>query len=155
MWAVEDSKIYVFGVQFKVVLHHKAIMSVLKRNRGFKTFSSKLTRWVYRSLPFEFEVTHAAGRTLSMADYLHRHPSELQGASLKSEALWNEWFTVNSVISLKDVLEEDEATNKQARVKEIQSKEYSERICVGQSENETSANRKIHVRVLVELSEAK
>ena len=87
-------------------------MSVLKPNRGNKTFSSRLTRWVDRLLPFEFEVIHAAGRTLGMADYLSRHPSELKGASLKAEALWNEWFTVNCVISLKDVLEDSDATSK-------------------------------------------
>ena len=56
--------------------------------------------------PFEFEGAHVAGRTLGMADYLSRHPTELQGASLKVEALWNEWFTVNSVIRVKDVLED-------------------------------------------------
>ena len=50
---------------------------------------------------------HVAGRTLGMADYLSRHPPDLEGASLKSEALWKEWFTVNSVISLKDVLEDE------------------------------------------------
>ena len=85
-------------------------MFVLKPNRGNKTFSSRLTRWVDRLLPLEFEVVHVAGRTLGMADYLSRHPTELQGASLKAESLWNEWFTVNSVISLKDVLEDGEVS---------------------------------------------
>ena len=42
---------------------------------------------------------HVAGRTLGMADYLWRHPTELQGSSVKAETLWNEWFTVNSVIA--------------------------------------------------------
>ena len=112
VWAIEHFKNYVYGVHFKVVSDHKALMSVLKPNRGNKTFSSRLTRWVDRLLPFEFEVIHAAGRTLGMADYLSRHPSELKGASLKAEALWNEWFTVNCVISLKDVLEDSDATSK-------------------------------------------
>ena len=107
VWAVEHFKNYVYGVQFKVISDHKALMSVLKPNRGNKTFTSRLTRWVDRLLPFEFEVVHVAGRTLGMADYLSRHPTELEGASLKAEALWNEWFTVNSVISLKDVLEDE------------------------------------------------
>ena len=107
VWAVEHFKNYVYGLQFKVISDHKALMSVLKPNRGNKTFSSRLTRWVDRLLPFEFEVVHVAGRTLGMADYLSRHPTELEGASLKAEALWNEWFTVNSVISLKDVLEDE------------------------------------------------
>ena len=100
VWAVEHFKNYVYGVQFKVISDHKALMSVLKPNIRNKTFSSRLTRWVDILLPFEFEVVHVAGRTLEMADYLSRHPTELEGASLKAGALWNEWFTVNSVISL-------------------------------------------------------
>ena len=47
-----------------------------------------------------------------MAGFLSRNPSELQGASLKSETLWNDQFTVNSVICLKDVLEDGKATSK-------------------------------------------
>ena len=54
-----------------------------------------------------------------MADYLSRHPTELHGASPKAEALWNEWFTVNSVISLKDVLECGEAISKSIVKKRI------------------------------------
>ena len=82
VWAIEHFKNYIYGVQFKVIPDHKAIMSVLKPNRGNKTFSSRLTRWVERLLPFEFEVVHVAGRTLGMTDYLSRHPTESQGASL-------------------------------------------------------------------------
>ena len=54
----EHFKNYVYGVQFKVVSDHKALMSVLKPNRGNKTFSSRLTRWVDRLLPCDFEVVH-------------------------------------------------------------------------------------------------
>ena len=52
---------------------------------------------VDRLLPFNFEVTHAPGRVLGFADYLSRHPSELQGATIQAEKLWNDWFTVNTV----------------------------------------------------------
>ena len=107
VWAVEHFKNYVYGVQFKVISDHKASMSVLKPNRGNKTISSRLIRLVDKLLPFEVEVVHVAGRILGMADYLSRHPTELEGASLKAEALWNECFTVNSVNSLKDVLEDE------------------------------------------------
>ena len=54
---------------------------------------------------FDFEVIHVAGKTLGMADYLSRHLSNLVGASIKAEMLWNEWFTVKSVNSLIDVLD--------------------------------------------------
>ena len=57
---------------------------------------------------------HVAGRTLGMADYLSRHTTELEGPCLKAEALWNEWFTVNSVISLKDVLEDGTQASRQS-----------------------------------------
>ena len=130
VWGIEHFKNHVYGVQFKVNSDHKALMSVLKPNRGNKTFSSRLTRWVDRLQPFDF-VVHVAGRTLGMADYLSRHPTELQGASLKAELLWNEWFTVNCVISLKDVLEDVEVSSKSSvkerntvnRISEAKSRE--------------------------------
>ena len=105
VWAIEHFKHYLYGVQFNVVSDHKALMSLLKPNRGNETFSSRLTRWVDRLLLFDFEVIHVAGKTLGMADYLSRHLSYLVGASIKAEMLWNEWFTVNSVNSLIDVLD--------------------------------------------------
>ena len=80
---------------------------------GNKTFSSRLTRWVDRLLPFEFEVVHVPEGMLGKADFLSRHPTKLQGASVKAETLWNEWFTVNSVISLNDVLDNNGATSEQ------------------------------------------
>ena len=110
VWAVEHFKNYVC-VQFKTLSDHKALITVLRPNRGNKTFSTWLTRWIDRLFPFEFEVVHVAGSTLSVADYLSRHPTELKGASIKAETLWNEWFTVNSINSLNDVLENKEATS--------------------------------------------
>ena len=58
VWAVELFKNYVYGVQFKILSDHKALMSVLRSNRVNKTFSSQLTRWVDSLLPFEFQVVH-------------------------------------------------------------------------------------------------
>ena len=49
-----------------------------------------------------------------MTDYLSRHTTELEGASIKTETLWNEWFTVNSVICWNNVLENGELTSQQA-----------------------------------------
>ena len=118
VWAVKHFKNYVFGVKFKTISDHKALMTVLKLNRGNKIFSSKLTKWVVRLIPFEFEVVHVAGRTLGMTDYLSRHPTELEGASIKAETLWNKWFTVKCVISLNKVLENGELISEQAEAAE-------------------------------------
>ena len=113
VWAVERFEIGVYGVKFKIISDHKALMTVLHPNGGNKTFSSRLTRWVDRVQPFEFEV-HVAGRILGMANYLSRHLTELEAASIKAETLGNEWRTVNSVISLSNVLENGELTSAQA-----------------------------------------
>ena len=100
VWSVEHFKNYVYGVPFGIVSDHKALQSVLKSNKGNKTYSSRLTRWVDRLLPFDFSIVHTPGRTLGMADYLSRHPSNYEGASIQAEKLFNDWFTVNVV---KDV----------------------------------------------------
>ena len=63
-------------MKFQVIPDHKALASVLKPNRSNKTFSGRLTRWVDRLMPFEFEVIHAPGRVLGFADYLSGHPAK-------------------------------------------------------------------------------
>ena len=100
-------------------------MTVLRPNRGNKTFSSRLTRCVDRLLPFEFEVVHVPGRTLGMADYLSRQFTELQGASVKAETLWKEWFTVNSVYSLNNVLDSNCVTSEQGESVKCAKENYS------------------------------
>ena len=76
---------------------HKALQSVLKANKGNKTFSSRLTRWVDRLFPFDFSVIHALGRTIGLADYLSRHPSDFCGSTVKAEEMFNKWFTIKVV----------------------------------------------------------
>ena len=68
---------------------------------------SRLTRWVDRLLPFDFEIIHAPGRTISTADYLSRHPSQIEGASVKAKDLWNNWFTVNHINNVNSFLAEE------------------------------------------------
>ena len=78
VWAVEHFKNYLYGIKFQVVSDHKALATVLKSNKGNKTYSSRLTQWVDRLLPFDFEIFHAPGRTIGIADYLSRHPSPIE-----------------------------------------------------------------------------
>ena len=76
---------------------HKALQSVLKANKGNKTFSSRLTRWVDRLLPFDYSVIHAPGRTIGLAVYLSGHPSEYCGSTVKAEEMFDSWLTINVV----------------------------------------------------------
>ena len=55
---------------------HKALTTILRDNRSNKIYSSRLTRWIDRLIPFEFNIIHAPERTVGIADYLSRHPSE-------------------------------------------------------------------------------
>ena len=97
--AVEHFRKYIYGTKFEVVSDHKALETALKSNHGNKTYSSRLTRWSDRLLPFDMEVIHQPGRTLGLADYLSRHPSEYNEKewSKNAKELWESWFVVNSV----------------------------------------------------------
>ena len=76
VWAIENFRNYLYGADFEFVSDHKALTTILRINRWNKTYSSRLTRWVDRILPFQFNVVHAPGRTMGIADCLSRHPSE-------------------------------------------------------------------------------
>ena len=103
VWAVEHFRNYIYGEKFEVVSDHKALETALKSNHGNKTYSSRLTRWIDRLLPFEMEVIHQPGRTMGLADYLSRHPSEYNEKlwSKNARELWESWFTVNTIDILK------------------------------------------------------
>ena len=113
-----------------------------------------------RLLLLEFEVVHVPGRSLGIADYLSRHPTELQGASVKAETLWNDWFTVNSVISLKVVLDNNGVTSEQGEsVKCAKGNHSVNRINVASEKSQSEgATRAIHgkqVRNIVAKSHVK
>ena len=107
VWAIEPFKNYLYGIKFQVVSEHKTLATVLKGNKINKTYSSRLTRWVDRLLPFDFEIFHALGRTIGIADYLSRHPSLIEGESVKAKDRWNNWFTVNHVNNVNSFLAEE------------------------------------------------
>ena len=102
VWSVEYFRSYVYGEPFKIVSDHKTLASVLKGQKANKTYSSRLTRWVDRLLPYDFEVLHASGRTLGIADYLSRNPTKKSESSVNAKTLWEEWFTINVVSEMKN-----------------------------------------------------
>ena len=104
VWGIEHFKNYVYGVELEVVSDHEALKSVLSADKANKTFSSRLNSWVERLLPFEFSVAHKPCRRLGMADYLSRHPSPFEGSIIKSEYLFNDWFTINVVNEIENAL---------------------------------------------------
>ena len=62
----------------------------MKENRSNKCYNSRLTRWVDRLLPFQFDIEHLPGSKLGLVDYISRHPSQ----KAKNVSTYNEEIIV-------------------------------------------------------------
>ena len=74
VWAIEHFKYYLYGRRFTLITDHQALVSALKSNRGNKTYQSRLTRWIDRPIPFDFDIHQLAGSKMGLIDYILRHP---------------------------------------------------------------------------------
>ena len=101
VWGAEYFPNYVLGRKFLIVTDHKALVSLLNgNNKKNKTMFSRLTRWVDRLIPFDFQVEHKPGAKIGLADYLSRHPSlELQPVST-----YDSMFTVAKLSRIRSAL---------------------------------------------------
>ena len=97
VWALEHFKYYLYGNKFKLQTDHQTLLSALKNNRGKKTYQSRLSRWVDRLLPINFNIEHIPGKNMGFADYLSRNPSGK--ASPESED--DEKFVINTIQETK------------------------------------------------------
>ena len=75
-WSTEYFKNYLYGKQFKVITYHRALLSIMKKHRSNKSYNSRLTRWVDRLLPFQFDIEHLPGAKMGLVDYISRNPSK-------------------------------------------------------------------------------
>ena len=85
VWALEQFRNYVYGTQFTVISNYEALTRLLKNSKGTKTLTSRLTRWVDRLLPFDFEITEWSKKSTGIADYLSKYPLEMKGRAVKTE----------------------------------------------------------------------
>ncbi len=74
-WAIEHFKFYLLGRRFQVETDHKALVAVLGEKSSNREYSSRLTRWRMRLLPFEFDIVYKPGSSMGITDYLSRSPS--------------------------------------------------------------------------------
>ena len=101
VWGAEYFRNYVLGRKFLIVTDHKALVSLLNgNNKKNKTMFSRLTRWLDRLKPFDFQVEHKPGAKKGLADYLSRHPS------LKSQhvSTYDSMFTVAKISRIRSAL---------------------------------------------------
>ena len=71
---VEYFQNYILGRNFLVVTDHKAVIFLWNGNNKNKTIFSRLTRWLDRLIPFDFQIELKPGAKIGLADYLSRHP---------------------------------------------------------------------------------
>ena len=90
VWSTEYFKNYLYGKHFKVNTDHRALLSVMKEHRSNKPYNSRLTRWVDRLLPFQFDIEHLPGAKMGLVDYISRNPSQ----KAKKISTYDEQFIV-------------------------------------------------------------
>ena len=74
VWAIEHFKYYLYGRKLTLITDHQALVSALQCKKNNKVYQSRLTRWIYRLLPFDFDIKHLAGSKMGLIDYIPRHP---------------------------------------------------------------------------------
>ena len=100
VWAIEYLKYYLFGKNFKVLTDHRALLSVLKSHRSNKSYNSRLTRWIDRLLPFDFNIEHIPGTRMGLVDYISRQLNQ----RAKSITHYDEEFMVATISRSRDAI---------------------------------------------------
>ena len=79
---------------------HRALLSVLKSHRSTKSYNSRLTRWIDRFLPFDFNIEHIPGTREGLADYISSQPNQ----KAKSITQFDEEFMVATISRIRDAI---------------------------------------------------
>ena len=100
VWSVEYFKYYLFGKSFTIITDHRALLSILKEHRSNKSYNSRLTRWVDRLLPFNFNIEQIPGAKMGLVDYISRQPNQEAKVTNK----YDEEFAVATITRISDAI---------------------------------------------------
>ena len=100
VWAIKYFKYYLFGKKFTVLTDHRALLSVLKSHRSNKSCNSRLTRWIDRLLPFDFNIEHIPGTRMGLIDYISRQLNQ----KAKSITQYDEEFMVATISRIRNAI---------------------------------------------------
>ena len=98
--AIEYFKYYLFWKNFSVLTDHRALLSVLKSHRSNRSYNSRLTRWIDRLLPFDFNIEHNPGTRMGLVDYISRQPNQ----NAKSVTQYDEEIMVATISRIRDAI---------------------------------------------------
>ena len=100
VWSVEYFKYYLFGKSFTIITDHRALLSIMKEHRSNKSYNSRLTRWIDRLLPFDFNIEHIPGAKMGLVDYISRQPNQEAKVTNK----YDEEFLVATITRIRDAI---------------------------------------------------
>ena len=100
VWSVEYFKYYLFGKSFTIITDHRALLSIMKEHRSNKSYNSRLTRWIDRLLPFDFNIEHIPGAKMGLVDYISRQ----QNQEAKVTNKYDEEFAVATITRIRDAI---------------------------------------------------
>ena len=106
VWAIDHFKYYLYGRRFTLITDHQALVSALNSNKSNKTYQSRLTRWIDRLIPFDFDIKHLSGSKMGLIDYISRHPV----GKPQPPAYWDEHFVVALIDDFISCLEFQDST---------------------------------------------
>ena len=72
----------------------------MKEHRSNKSYNSRLTRWIDRLLPFDFNIKHIPGAKMGLVDYISRQPN--QEAKITNK--YDEEFAVATITRIRDAI---------------------------------------------------
>ena len=100
VWSVEYFKYYLFGKSLTIITDHRALLSIMKEHRSNKSYNSRLTRWIDRLLPFDFNIEHIPGAKMGLVDYISRQPNQKAKVTNK----YDEEFAVATITRICDAI---------------------------------------------------
>ena len=72
----------------------------MKEQRYYKSYNSRLIRWVDRLLPFDFNIEHIPGTKMGLVDYVSRQPNQQAKVTNK----YDEEFAVATITRICDAI---------------------------------------------------
>ena len=100
LWSVEYFKYYLFGKSFTIITDHRTLLSFMKEHLSNKSYDSRLTRWIDRLLPFDFNIEHIPGAKIGLVDYISRQPNQEAKVTNK----YDEEFALPKITRIRDAI---------------------------------------------------
>ena len=107
LWGLNCFRYFVYGKRVNLLTDHQALQPLLKKNRAYKQYSARLTRWLDRLSHFVVNIQYTAGKNIPLTDYLSRHPivpTEITELENKTDGLneaeAKEEFVINQIYGL-------------------------------------------------------